>query len=469
MSLSFFQRLTQRIEQVNSLLCVGLDPHPEFLEDQSPQAVRDFCTRLIEATSDFACAFKPNSAFFEALGPEGMAILKEVIEAVPEDVPVILDAKRGDIASTSEAYAQAIFQRLAADAVTLSPYLGWDAISPFLDEPEKGAFLLCKTSNPGASEIQNQLGVGGEPLFLHIAREAQRKNVSNNLGLVVGATDPQALRAVRDVAPEIWILAPGVGAQGGDLGEAMRAGLRQDAMGMVIPLSRALASAQNPGDEAKRMRDAINQIRETLVRIPSSAIPESLAPLADGLLEAGCIRFGEFTLKSGIKSPIYIDLRRLSSFPPLMAKAAAAYLPLLDGLDFDRLAAIPLAGIPIGTAISLQSGHPLVYSRKERKGYGTQALVEGEFRSGERVVVIDDLVSSGGSKIEAVEQLSAVDLIVEDIVVLIDRQQGASTFLKEAGYRLHTVFKLTQLLDYWEQNSSVEEPSIRQVRDFLGR
>jgi orotidine 5'-phosphate decarboxylase subfamily 2 len=143
---SFFARITARAQAAGSLLCVGLDPHPEFLATPSAVSARDFCLKLIEATADLACAFKPNSAFFEVFGAPGWAALGDVIAAVPDQIPVILDAKRGDIASTSRQYARAVFQQLGADAVTVSPYLGHDSIEPFLEDPAHGAFLLCKTS-----------------------------------------------------------------------------------------------------------------------------------------------------------------------------------------------------------------------------------------------------------------------------------------------------------------------------------
>ncbi|MEE9217216.1 MAG: orotidine-5'-phosphate decarboxylase, partial [Anaerolineales bacterium] len=213
---SLFTRVTDRAQAADSLLCVGLDPHPEFLGDPSAAAAREFCLSLIEATAEFACAFKPNSAFFEVFGAPGWAALGEVIAAVPEEIPVILDAKRGDIASTSRLYAQAAFESLGADALTVSPYLGHDAVEPFIEDRAHGIFLLCKTSNPGSDDFQS-LKSGDEAIYLHVARVAEQWNKKDNVGLVVGATDPAALAAVRKVAPQLWILAPGIGPQGGVL------------------------------------------------------------------------------------------------------------------------------------------------------------------------------------------------------------------------------------------------------------
>ena len=193
----------------------------------------------------------------------------------------------------------------------------------------------------------------------------------------------------------------------------------------------------------------------------------SIASLADGLLAAGCIKFGGFTLKSGLKSPIYIDLRLVISHPGLLQQVASAYLPVLKGLEFQRIAGLPYAAIPIATAISLQGNYPLIYPRKETKQYGTKAEIEGEYHAGETVVVIDDLATTGGSKFEAIEKLTAAGLKVRDVVVLVDRQSGAKQALEQAGFCLHAVVTITALLDYWENAGKVEKEKIVATREFL--
>jgi uridine monophosphate synthetase len=473
---TFFELLEHRVQQADSLLCIGLDPHPADLlpraggqVSQAAGAMRDFCLRLIEACAPQAAAFKPNSAFFEALGPEGIAVLREVIAAVPAGIPVILDAKRGDIASTAEAYAQAAFETLGAQALTVNPYLGYDAVEPFLRDPERGVFLLCKTSNPGSGDLQDlPTGSSGRQLFAHVAQLAQTWNQHGNLGLVVGATHPAALREVRHQAPDLWILAPGIGAQGGDLRQALSAGLREDGLGLLAPVSRAISRASDPRQAAEELRQAFNHERQNWQGIASpSTLPVAHEQVALGLLEAGCVKFGQFKLKSGLISPIYIDLRRLISTPELLAAAARAYLPVLERLSFQRLAALPYAALPIGTAISLQGSWPLIYPRKEVKEYGTRAEIEGDYQPGERVVVIDDLATTGGSKFEAFQKLAAAGLEVKDVVVLIDRQSGAAEALDEAGVHLHAVFTLTQLLDIWETVGAVPADQIAAARQFL--
>ena len=192
-----------------------------------------------------------------------------------------------------------------------------------------------------------------------------------------------------------------------------------------------------------------------------------LSALADGLLSAGCIKFGEFTLKSGLKSPIYIDLRLVITYPRLLAQVGAAYLPVLAGLKFDRLAGLPYAAIPIATAVSLQGGYPMIYPRKEVKTYWTKAEIEGDYHAGETAVVIDDLTTTGGSKFEAIEKLTGAGLLVRDVVVLIDRQSGAREALAEAGFTLHPVLTITQLLDYWEDTGKVGKGQIAATRQFL--
>ncbi len=468
---SFFSCLEERARKLDSLLCVGLDPHPADLTEDTASAARDLCLRLIAATQDLAVAFKPNAAFFEAYGAEGWQALADVIDAIPESVPVILDAKRGDISSTAEAYARSVFEALKADAVTLNPYLGQDALTPFKKDPAHGVFVLCKTSNPGSGDMQDlQLVNSGSPITVYekVAQLAERWNALDNVGIVVGATYPEALRRVRILAPNLWILAPGVGAQGGELSSVLAAGLRADGLGLLVPVSRQISRADDPRLAAEQITNAIRQARRDNAAFKSvEESPSYFKTLAEGLLKAGCVQFGNFTLKSGLQSPIYLDLRRLVSMPSLLAEVGVAYSVILKKLHFDRLAALPYAALPMATAISLQNGWPLIYPRKEAKAYGTRAEIEGIYQAGERTVVIDDLATTGESKFEAIEKLKSAGLIVEDVVVLIDRQSGAAESLAGAGYRLHAVFTLTDLLDYYQANHSIPNEQISAVRDFI--
>jgi uridine monophosphate synthetase len=460
--MNFFEALEQRANQINSLLCVGLDPR-----GKDPAAVREECFRLIDATADYACAFKPNSAFFEKLGADGLRVLKDVIAHVPAGIPVILDAKRGDIADTAEAYATATFDVYGAHAITLSPYLGGDSLKPFLARSDRGGFVLCKTSNPGADEFQ-ALDVEGATLYEAVARRAQRWTTYGNLGLVVGATDPAALARVRAAAPDLWFLVPGIGAQGGNLKAALEAGLRADGLGLLINVSRSIARADDPRVEARNLRDEINRWRWAIGDWESKRrAPASVARLAQDLIDSQCVRFGQFKLKSGIMSPIYLDLRRLVTYPPILRNVAQAYAAKLADLSFDRLAGIPYAALPIATAIALEMNRPLIYPRREAKDYGTKAVIEGHYQSGETVVVIDDLATTGGTKLESIAKLAEAGLKVRDVVVLIDRGQGAGPKLAEAGHQLHAVITLPELLDEWLRSGTISPAQFDEVRDFL--
>jgi orotidine-5'-phosphate decarboxylase len=270
---NFLDRLLVAARRNDSLLCVGLDPDsariPQPLS-RDPDAVYTFCTTIIEATAKFVCAFKPNSAFFEALGVHGLEILQRVIQAVPDEIPVILDAKRGDIGSTAAAYAHAAFDVLAAHAVTLNPYLGGDALAPFLKYHDRGCILLCKTSNAGSADLQDLRLADGRPLYKEVARRAQDEwNVNHNVGLVVGATHPEELREVRAICPDLPLLLPGVGAQGGDVASAVAAAIDQRGERVIVSASRSILYASNGRDfasaaraEAQRLRDEINMARD---------------------------------------------------------------------------------------------------------------------------------------------------------------------------------------------------------------
>jgi orotidine 5'-phosphate decarboxylase subfamily 2 len=288
---SFFSFLEKRVDDCSSLLCIGLDPHMRDIKEPTAASARDFCLNLVKQTSRYAAAFKPNAAFFEVFGAEGWTALKDVIDAIQAEsnrmgsmIPVILDAKRGDIASTAEAYAKSTFENLDADCITLSPYLGKDSIEPFLNYSQKGVFLLCKTSNSGSGDLQDLMvtidhgpssmednslsmvhGPSSMPLYEHVAHLAQQWNTRNNIGLVVGATHIDAMKRVRAAAPDLWFLAPGVGAQGGELEAALKAGLRKDGKGLLLPVSRSIARAERPDLAAAELRDEILGIRTSIL------------------------------------------------------------------------------------------------------------------------------------------------------------------------------------------------------------
>jgi uridine monophosphate synthetase len=484
----FFNKLQSAIDRNHSLLCVGLDPQPSQIpaafrsaSSDPLQAILAWNCAIINATVSYAAVYKPNIAFYEALGFAGAQLLRDTLDAIPDDIPVLLDAKRGDMGNTAKAYAQAIFEHWDVDAVTLNAYLGRESIEPYFDYPGKGLFILCHTSNSGASDFQ-ELEVSdwrtldrepNQPLYIHVARTVTKW--SDNIGLVVGATYPDAIAATRRAAPDAWFLIPGIGAQGGDLEASVKAGIRADQQGIVVNASRSLAQASDIAAAAKQMRDEMNQTRANKVypavtaasAPPSQPLSKQEQSLIDGLVDLTAVKFGEFTLASGQRSPIYIDLRLLVSDPALLSLAAEAYSAIVATLDADRLAGVPYAALPIATAVSLRSGLPMIYTRKEVKTHGLGKDVEGNWQPGERVVVIEDLITSGGSIIKSAERLRELGLLVEDVIVLIDRGQGGVENLAEAGIRAHAVFTLPTMLDYLVFSGRMEQRVADDVRAFL--
>jgi len=277
--MKFLDKLLAASRIQNSLLCVGLDPEPGRLPAQlrdmpAARAITYFCRAIVEATAPYVCAFKPNLAFFEVLGPEGMSVFEEVLQAIPRHIPVIVDAKRGDLGNTARNYAAAFYDVYGCDALTVNPYLGYDSVAPFLAYRDKGVFLLCRTSNPSARDFQDVLVYGEDgqvrPLYEVVARRVQSWNTAGNCGLVVGATYPQELHTIRSMCPDMPILIPGVGAQGGNLEASVVAGM--DAFGekAIIAVSRSVLFAGKGTDfatsaanEALALRDRINEVRKS--------------------------------------------------------------------------------------------------------------------------------------------------------------------------------------------------------------
>jgi orotidine-5'-phosphate decarboxylase len=270
--MGFMQALRNRWNSADSLVCVGLDPEPakfpaRFADD--PDAAFNFCRTIVDATAQYVCCFKPQIAHFAALGAEGaLQRLIAHIHATHPGIPVILDSKRGDIGSTAQHYAAEAFDRYAADAVTANPYLGHDSLQPFLDRADRGVVILCRTSNPGAGDLQD-LNIDGRPLYQHVAEKIAREwNGNGNCALVVGATWPEQLREVRAIVGDIPFLVPGVGAQGGDVEAVVANAKTAEGTGLVVSSSRAILYASNGDDfadaaaaAAKSLRNQINRYR----------------------------------------------------------------------------------------------------------------------------------------------------------------------------------------------------------------
>ena len=270
-TITFLNKLSAAEQQNQSMLCIGLDPEPTRFPGKlkgDATKIYDFCAAMVDATADLVIAFKPQIAYFAAHRAEGqLERLMAYMRKVAPHVPIILDAKRGDIGSTAEQYAIEAFERYGADAVTLSPFMGFDSVAPYLKHHGKGAFLLCRTSNPGGDDLQNQrlASVEGQPLlYEHIARLAQGPwNLNGQLGLVVGATYPAEIERVRTVAPKLPLLIPGVGAQGGDAVATVRAGWREGAP-IIVNSSRAILYASGGDDFAEAARREALKTRDVL-------------------------------------------------------------------------------------------------------------------------------------------------------------------------------------------------------------
>ena len=258
--MKFTDKLLNISRKNTSLLCIGLDPDPELMPRVD---VLQFNKAIIEATHDLVCAYKPNLAFYEALGTEGLAILEKTIKCIPGNIPVIADAKRSDIGNTAKAYARALFAVLGFDAATVNPYLGFDSIEPFINYRDKGVFILCRTSNKGAADFQD-LRTDGLPLYEAVARKAKEWNTYGNIGLVVGATYPEELKKVRSICPEMPLLIPGIGAQGGDLASAVGYGVDARGEKAIINVSRQILYASREKDFARAARNVAEKIRQQI-------------------------------------------------------------------------------------------------------------------------------------------------------------------------------------------------------------
>ena len=262
----FVEKLRDISRKNKSLLCVGLDPEieriPKFLlKEDDP--IYEFNRRIVDATYDLVCAYKPNLAFYQAQGSRGIDSMSKTIEHISSELPIIVDAKLADIGNTSRMYARFVFEVLGGDAVTVNPYLGGDALQPFLDYDDKGIFVLCLTSNQGAKDLQG-LPCDGMPLYHQVARQVGEWNVKGNCGLVLGATHPEDIKAIREIAPRMPFLIPGLGAQGGDLESSLRYGVNSEGELAIINSSRSIIYASSGADFTQTARRAALDLREKM-------------------------------------------------------------------------------------------------------------------------------------------------------------------------------------------------------------
>ena len=490
--MGFFVQLTDAIADHQSLLVTGLDPNPEMLQSWSMRrgmAGRSFLSQarhwikaVIEATAPHVCAYKPSLGFYQALGPVGLDLLREVRELVPLEIPLIIDAKHGDLNSSS-ALAHYLFRALGADAVTLSPLPGQDIAAPFLLYPDKAVVVTCHSSNPAARVLQHHPSES-DPLYLRIVREAQLWATPEQLLLEVGTSDPAILARVRREAPERFLILRSLWAEEDRLDALLEAGLSPSADGLLLPLPQNLLVEDDMAQRAAQLKQRISERRdhwlesrqkpaascsiwlpgllgETSGQQPAAAAPTggpgpagtggaippparpgngtptaaATAPVPAGapgepadpleslivdLFDIGCLLFGEYMQASGALFNYYIDLRQIISDPNLFHRVLHAYAGQLQGLSFDRIAGIPYGSLPTATGLSLQLHKPLIYPRKEVKAHGARRLIEGDFEEGDVVALVDDILITGGSLLEGIAKLESSGLVVRDVVVFID-------------------------------------------------
>jgi len=496
--MGFFVQLTDAIADRQSLLVTGLDPNPEMLQSWAQRrglAGRSFLSQarhwikaVIEATADHICAYKPSLGFYLSLGPVGLELLREVRELVPLEIPLIVDAKHGDLNSSS-ALASYLFRDLGASAVTLSPLAGQDIAAPFLLYPEKAVVVTCHSSNPAARTIQHHPDEAN-PLYLRIVREAQRWGTPDQLLLEVGTSDPAVLARVRQEAPERFLILRSLWAEEDRLDALLDAGLSPSADGLLLPLPQNLLVEDDMAARADRLRRRIDERRHAWLErrqeaapacslwLPSPQSPSAASAIAGGpvtdpvsgrgagsaapgsaataragsaatddaapaaaasgpaalmeplildLFDIGCLLFGDYVQASGAVFHYYIDLRQIISDPNLFHRVLHAYAQILSGLDFDRIAGIPYGALPTATGLSLQLHKPLIYPRKEVKAHGARRLIEGDFEEGDCVAVVDDVLITGGSVLEGIAKLENSGLVVRDVVVFLDHGGSADS------------------------------------------
>lgn len=470
--MNFFEKLNTAIAKNQSLLFVGLDPNPEMLPSRfcTPNSnidnLWDWLQYQINQTADLVCAYKPTFGFYKALGAPGMELLHNTLKAIPAHIPIILDAKHGDL-NTSTIFAKTIFEEWQVDAVTLSPYSGQDHIAPFLVYPGKAVFVLCCTSNQGAIALQ-QYSTNDSPLYLRVVEEAKNWGTPEQLALEVGSTNPDIFARIRKTAPERLILARSIWAEGGgDLTQVLTAGLNSNGDGLLIPVPLEMLVNDNPAEQIQSLREAVNLVRNQVISEGSTCdlwIADvcflNQHPYQDLILQLydiGCILFGNFVQASGATFPYYIDLRKIISNPQIFHQILNAYADILKDLNFDRIAGIPYGSLPTATGLALRLNYPMIFPRKEVKAHGTRRVIEGNFQPGETIVVVDDILISGKSVMEGAEKIKSAGLNVEDIVVFMDHEQGVKDRLKANGYRAHSVLTISEITETLYQAGRINE------------
>jgi uridine monophosphate synthetase len=476
---NFSDKLLAAIESNQSLLYLAIDPDTESFPitvsvtgEETQSFVTDLLTKVkfaIDQTADLICACKLNLGFYQSLGIPGLELLQQILTIIPPQIAVILDAKHCDL-NTSTVFAKTVFEDWQVDAVTLSPYAGFDQVAPFLLYPGKTVFVLCATANASAATVQ-EYPTPENPLYLQLVRVSQTWATPEKLGLEVGVM-PDVLARIRSSAPERLILVEGDIAEENDIAEVndltqlLAAGLSKNGEDLLLPIPPSLLAESNPRQAIQKLRDNINEQRlNAIAGSPTCELwlpdvcflqPEPNRDLILQLYDIGCVVFGDHVQASGAVFPYYIDLRKIISTPQIFHQIVSAYADILKDLKFDRIAGIPYGSLPTATGLALRMERPMIFPRKEVKTYGAGKLIEGHFQAGETIVVVDDILISGKSVMEGAAKLKSAGLNVEDIVVLIDHEQGVKDKLQVNGYRAHSVLALSEIAQILYQANRID-------------
>jgi uridine monophosphate synthetase len=478
-NMDFFSKLNAAIARNHSLLCVGLEPNPEVMPIQFSDRgdiynakatfnkLWEWMQFIIDQTADAVCAYKPTLGFYLALGSAGLELLEKTLNAIPDEIPVILDAKHGDLNSSS-ILANTAFTQWQVDAITITPYAGQDLAARFLVYPDKAIFVQCHTANSTAKDIQSYPNLQA-PLYQEIVKQCQSWGSAEQLALEVGASDPDALASIRALAPERLILVRSLWASS-NLDGILAAGLNHNGEGLIVPVDQDILQSDRPGEIVRSRSQKINQCREQIAdRQPSCNlwIPDvcflEQHPHMDLILQLydiGCIMFGDYVQASGAVFPYYIDLRKIISNPQVFSQVLLAYASILKDLTFDRIAGIPYGSLPTATGLALHLNRPLIFPRKEVKAHGARRAIEGNFHAGETIAVVDDILITGKSVMEGAEKLKSNGLNVRDIVVLIDHEHGVRDKLAQNGYQGYAVFKISEIAQTLYQAGRINDEQL---------
>lgn len=454
--LAFIKALEERIKSTQSRVIHAMDIANTFSPDAPESARRE----LIERACHHAAAVEPHIVALKLNYPLVLATGLEIahhLKTVAPNLPLIADFKVADIDNTNAWIARHTFAA-GIDAIIVQGFIGDDAIQGVLNEAQnygdRGVILVVDMSHPGSLQFIH-------PQTPNLAKLAVKLKVT---GVISPGTRPPHVRDIRTwVGPDILVLAPGVGAQGGKPGSAIAAGADYEIIG------RSIYQAENPTQTAKEFAKQTFQAGEKRDSEPSQreAFIRTVSLLLD---DVGAIKFGSFTLASGKKSPYYIDLRIIPSFPEAFSRLIDLFVEWLAGqpqVSFDRIAGVPTAGISFATALSQRLNKPMLYVRSKPKEYGRQQRVEGVLEKGDKVLVVDDLITDGGSKLEAAKSLRDAGAKVSDVLVVVDREQGGTDQLAKEKLKLHSLALITQIVQALFTDKRLSQKETKKILAYI--